>query len=78
MQIIRTIHKKMESFNPQKTNRFASAPKIEEDFIYGTRAVIEAIQADRPINKLLIQQGCLQLFCGYATTTTAKSRSRLV
>ncbi len=57
MQIIRSILQKMESFNPQKTNRFASAPKIEEDFIYGTRAVIEAIQADRPINKLLIQQG---------------------
>ncbi len=47
----------MESFNPRATNRFSSTPKIEEDFIYGTRAVIEAIQADRPINKLMIQQG---------------------
>lgn len=29
----------------------------DEDIIYGVRAVIEAIRADRPINKILIQRG---------------------
>ena len=29
----------------------------EEDIIFGVRAVIEAIRAERPINKILIQRG---------------------
>jgi 23S rRNA (guanosine2251-2'-O)-methyltransferase len=29
----------------------------EEDIIYGVRSVIEAVRADRPINKILIQRG---------------------
>lgn len=28
-----------------------------EDIIYGVRAVIEAVKADRPINKIFIQRG---------------------
>lgn len=32
-------------------------PEEAEDIIYGVRAVIEAIKADRPINKIFIQKG---------------------
>ena len=31
--------------------------KVDESYIFGVRAVIEAIKADREINKILIQKG---------------------
>ncbi|MFT5600640.1 MAG: 23S rRNA (guanosine2251-2'-O)-methyltransferase, partial [Flavobacteriales bacterium] len=33
------------------------AKESSDEFIYGIRAIIEAIEADRPINKIIIQQG---------------------
>jgi 23S rRNA (guanosine2251-2'-O)-methyltransferase len=45
---------KPKTFFPKRTD---FSPRVEDDFIFGTRAVIEALQAGRTINKLLVQQG---------------------
>ena len=37
--------------------RYERVKKTPEDVIFGVRAVIEAIKADRVINKILIQKG---------------------
>ena len=37
--------------------RYERVKKTPEDVIFGVRAVIEAIKADRDINKILIQKG---------------------
>lgn len=39
----------------ERNDRFEKVDS--EEFIFGVRAVIEAIRADRPINKILIQKG---------------------
>ena len=49
--------------NDNRKNNFRSNPrenyvkKEKEDLIFGIRAVIEAINADREINKIVIQKG---------------------
>jgi 23S rRNA (guanosine2251-2'-O)-methyltransferase len=43
------------SFSPKSEQR--SPRKKDEDLIYGVRAVIEAVKADREINRILIQKG---------------------
>jgi len=42
---------------PSEKYRSFSSRKEAEDIIFGTRAVIEAIKSQRPINRILIQKG---------------------
>lgn len=42
---------------PEKTNRNNLPPKEPKDFIYGARTVIEAIEADKQIDKILLKKG---------------------
>lgn len=40
-----------------KPNRNERRPKRSEEFIFGVRAVIEAVRADRELNKIMIEKG---------------------
>ena len=45
------------TFAAMYKRKFAQEEEEDEDIIFGVRAVIEAVKADRPINKILIQRG---------------------
>jgi 23S rRNA (guanosine2251-2'-O)-methyltransferase len=46
-----------KSYNSEEKNYVRREKKNDDEFIFGVRAVIEAIKANREINKIMIQKG---------------------